>query len=171
MYNFKDDNRLHEMHKLCCKQAEHSGDLKIRYGAVLVNQYDRVLGKGYNHTPPGYDCAQCPRVLDRSIKSGTQLERCFAVHAEQEAIADAAYNYAFGTDNDDTYILWILGLNVDGTPILLDEPQFTCSFCARIMWAFDINCVMVATKSGPARMSIEEVLASSFAHVEKYKNE
>ena len=61
-------------------------------GAVIVRD-KRILTTGYNGAPSGIEsCAErgvCLR-RERNIASGTMQEVCYAVHAEQNAIAQAA---------------------------------------------------------------------------------
>lgn len=62
-------------------------------GAVTVRD-KRILTTGYNGAAAGtLSCAEkgfCIREVE-NIPSGTQHEKCFAVHAEQNAIDQAAY--------------------------------------------------------------------------------
>lgn len=61
-------------------------------GAVIVKD-KRILATGYNGAPSGVksckDKGECLR-KKLNIPSGTRQETCFAVHAEQNAIAQAA---------------------------------------------------------------------------------
>ena len=59
-----------------------------KVGAVLVKN-NRILSTGYNGTPKGIDikCQRC----ESNIKSGTELNKCSCVHAEINAIIQAAY--------------------------------------------------------------------------------
>lgn len=61
-------------------------------GAIITKQH-RILTTGYNGAPsdvlPCRDRKECIRDKD-GIKSGEKLEHCYAVHAEQNAIAQAA---------------------------------------------------------------------------------
>lgn len=61
-------------------------------GAVIVKD-KRILTTGYNGAPSGIEsCAErgvCLR-RERNIQSGTMQEVCYAVHAEQNAIIQAA---------------------------------------------------------------------------------
>jgi dCMP deaminase len=55
-------------------------------GCVLVSSRGHVLATGYNGTPSGSDhCIDSP-CPGASYPSGTGLERCEAVHAEQNAL-------------------------------------------------------------------------------------
>lgn len=61
-------------------------------GAVIVKD-KRILATGYNGAPSGVfsckDKGYCMRIRE-NIPSGTNLERCYAIHAEQNAIIQAA---------------------------------------------------------------------------------
>jgi len=62
-------------------------------GALLVSD-NRIISTGYNGTPKGYtDCNDggCPRCNNSGVKSGDGLEECLCVHAEANAIIQAAY--------------------------------------------------------------------------------
>ena len=69
----------------CYKENRH-------VGAVIVKD-KRIIATGYNGAPTGVfsckDKGYCMRVRE-GIPSGTQLEKCYAIHAEQNAIIQAA---------------------------------------------------------------------------------
>ena len=69
-----------------CYQAER------KIGAVIVKN-KRIMTTGYNGAPSGIEsCKTKGKCLRREldVPSGTKLELCYAVHAEQNAIAQAA---------------------------------------------------------------------------------
>jgi len=73
--------------------ATRSTCLRRHVGAVLVRE-KRILSTGYNGAPAGLKhCIEvgCLREKD-SIPSGTRHELCRALHAEQNAIVQAAYH-------------------------------------------------------------------------------
>ncbi|HKV43729.1 MAG TPA: cytidine/deoxycytidylate deaminase family protein [bacterium] len=73
--------------------ATRSTCLRRQVGAVIVN--DRmVLSTGYNETPRGRpNCGDggCERCRS-SAAAGTALDTCLCLHAEQNAIIQAAYH-------------------------------------------------------------------------------
>ena len=86
-------------------------------GAVIVKD-KRILTTGYNGAPSGIlscrDKGECMR--DKlGVESGTRQELCYAVHAEQNAIAQAAK----------------LGVSVDGATIYVTHQP--CTICTRII--------------------------------------
>ncbi len=86
-------------------------------GAVIVRN-KRILTTGYNGAPSGIvsckDKGECLRVK-KGIASGTCQELCYAVHAEQNAIIQAAK----------------LGVSVDGATLYCTHQP--CSICAKII--------------------------------------
>ena len=86
-------------------------------GAVVVKD-KRILTTGYNGAPSGIEsCAERGECLRRvrNIASGTMQEVCYAVHAEQNAIVQAAK----------------LGISVEGATIYVTHQP--CSMCTRII--------------------------------------
>lgn len=73
--------------------------MRRQVGAVLVRN-DRIISTGYNGAPRGlahcYDTG-CLR-SERKIPSGHRYELCRGVHAEQNAIINAAY-YGIATQD------------------------------------------------------------------------
>ncbi len=105
-------------------------------GAVIVKN-KRILTTGYNGAPAGIkNCAERGYCLrDKlGIKSGTQAEICYAIHAEQNAVIQAAK----------------LGVSVEGATIYVTHQP--CSICTRIL----IN-------SGISRIVYEQEYPDKFA--------
>ena len=90
--------------------------MRRRVGAVIVKE-KRVLSTGYNGSPKGTKhCEElgCIRVK-MNVPSGTRHELCRGVHAEQNAVTQAAY----------------FGVSVDGATIY--TTTYPCSMCAKIL--------------------------------------
>ena len=71
--------------------ATRSNCARRHVAAVIVKDH-HILSTGYNGTPHGVaNCFDggCPRCSGK-VKSGTHLEECLCVHAEQNAICQAA---------------------------------------------------------------------------------
>ena len=71
--------------------AERSNCIRRQIGAVIVKDRN-IISTGYNGTPMGVrNCYEggCPRCASKT-PSGTGLDTCLCVHAEQNAIAFAA---------------------------------------------------------------------------------
>lgn len=61
---------------------------KKKYAAVILAQNKRVVGFGYNGSPPGMDHCEdgaCPR-LQMNSPSGSAYDNCIAQHAEAGAL-------------------------------------------------------------------------------------
>jgi dCMP deaminase len=96
--------------------ATRSTCLRRQVGAVIVKE-KRVLSTGYNGAPKGLrHCEEvgCIR-LENKVESGTRHELCRGVHAEQNAVVQAAY---FGTSIKDSTIY---------------TTNFPCVLCTKIL--------------------------------------
>ena len=96
--------------------ATRSTCLRRSVGAVIVKE-KRVLTTGYNGAPRGLKhCMEtgCVR-LENHIESGTRHELCRGVHAEQNAVIQAAY----------------FGVSVKDASIYITN--FPCVLCAKIL--------------------------------------
>lgn len=86
-------------------------------GAVLVRE-NQILATGYNGAPKGVkNCLELGNCLreQKGIASGERLEYCRATHAEQNAIAQAAYQ----------------GVATKGA--MLYTTHFPCVLCAKLL--------------------------------------
>ena len=71
--------------------AKRSNCSRRHVGAVVMRD-NHILSTGYNGTPHGVkNCfaGGCPRCAGK-VRSGSRLEECLCVHAEQNAICQAA---------------------------------------------------------------------------------
>lgn len=77
--------------------ASRSSCLTRKVGAVIVKD-KMIISTGYNGTSRGIkNCNEggCQRCADRKsgkLKSGERLDECVCVHAEENALLQAAYN-------------------------------------------------------------------------------
>ena len=88
-----------------------------RIGAVIVRN-KRILTTGYNGAPSGIpSCAERGTCLRReqAIEPGTKHELCYAIHAEQNAIVQAAK----------------IGVSVEGATLYCTHQP--CVICAKII--------------------------------------
>ena len=110
------DHRFMEMAQLVSTWAScYQQERKI--GAVIVKD-KRVMTTGYNGAPAGVKtCVERGECLRKrlGIPSGTRQEMCYAVHAEQNAIIQAAK----------------LGVNIDGSTLYCTHQP--CILCAKMI--------------------------------------
>ena len=110
------DHRFMEMAQLVSTWAScYQEERKI--GAVIVKD-KRVMTTGYNGAPSGVKtCVERGEGLRKKlgIPSGTRHEMCYAVHAEQNAIIQAAK----------------LGVNIDGSTLYCTHQP--CILCAKMI--------------------------------------
>ncbi len=96
--------------------AERSTCTRRAVGAVLVKD-KRILSTGYNGAPTGLKhCLEVGCLRERlGVESGKMHELCRGIHAEQNAIIQAAYH----------------GVSVKGAAIFCTNQP--CSICARMI--------------------------------------
>jgi dCMP deaminase len=131
------DHRFMEMAQLVSSWAScYQQDRKI--GAVIVKD-KRVMTTGYNGAPAGVKtCVERGECLRKKlgIPSGTRHEMCYAVHAEQNAIIQAAK----------------IGNTTDGATIYVTNQP--CAICAKMIINAGIKRIVV--KEGyPDKLAIE----------------
>jgi len=142
----------------CLELADKSPCIKRKYGSVVVKD-DKIIGEGYNH-PVTKEMEEllCNPCIRFEINSGTRLELCSAVHAEQAAIINTYKN----NEDPDGATLYVAGKDPDGKIRELCERGFYCSFCSRIMAEVGIEEVRVLTKMGIESLSKKEYLKYSY---------
>lgn len=99
------------------KTSECSGCLRHHVGAIAV-RYNQILATGYNtSTCNVLSCKERNTCLrdNLKIKSGQELQTCFAIHAEQALLANAAKQ----------------GVSVDGATLYCTLQP--CSICAKMI--------------------------------------
>ena len=120
-------------------------------GAIIVKD-KHVLTTGYNGAPAGIQsCMERGECLRRkmNIPSGTMQEICYAVHAEQNAIVQAAR----------------LGVNVNGATLYCTHQP--CVICAKII--INAGITRVVYKHGyPDEFSLA-LFADAGVSVEKFE--
>lgn len=110
------DYRFMEMAHLVGTWSSCFADCRA-IGAVVVKD-KRVMTTGYNGAPAGTKtCKERGYCLRRklNIPSGTRAEICYAIHAEQNAVVQAAK----------------LGISIDGATLYCTHQP--CSVCAKII--------------------------------------
>ncbi len=145
------DSRFMQMAKLVATWSScYKDDRQI--GAIVVRN-KRILTTGYNGAPSGVTSCkerqECIRIK-RGIKSGTMQEVCYAVHAEQNAIIQAAK----------------LGISLqDATMYCTHQP---CSICAKMIINSGIQRV-VFEQGYPDEFSMQ-MFGEAGIKVEKYES-
>lgn len=96
--------------------ARRSTCLRRQVGAVVVRE-NRILATGYNGAPSGLrHCAEIGCLRDKmGIPSGERHELCRGLHAEQNAIIQAA----------------LYGISLQGCTFYITHQP--CSLCAKMM--------------------------------------
>jgi dCMP deaminase len=108
---------------------ERSTCLRRQVGAVIVKD-KRILATGYNGAPKGLaHCLDIGCLREQlNIPSGERHELCRAIHAEQNAVVQAATS----------------GVNISGATIY--TTTFPCSLCSKII--INASIVRIVCRKG-----------------------
>lgn len=131
--------------------AQRSTCLRRRVGAVIIRE-DQIISAGYAGAPRGtpncIDIGYCARV-EANIPSGERYELCRSVHAEANAIINAAragVSLLNGT-------MYIHVENLDGS---ITEEANSCLMCQRIIINAGLKNVIIRQKQGFLDIPISE---------------
>lgn len=120
-------------------------------GAVIVKD-KRIMTTGYNGAPAGLKtCRERGYCMRRQlgIQSGTRAELCYAIHAEQNAIIQAAK----------------LGVSIDGATLYCTHQP--CSVCAKMIINSGIHRV-IYQEGYPDEFSLE-IFKEAGVQLEQYQ--
>ena len=115
--------------------AKRSTCLRNQVGALFVMD-KRILSTGYNGAPAGLDHCGVTGCVRESVPSGTRHELCRAVHAEQNAIIQAALH----------------GISIGGSTLYCTHQP--CILCAKMMINAQVRRVVYA-QSYPDETALE----------------
>lgn len=113
--------------KIAQLMSERSTCLRRQVGAIAVRD-GRILTTGYNGPPSGMDhClpTTCVRIVE-NIPSGQSLERCKALHAEQNLIVQAA----------------LTGVVLEGCTVYCTHAP--CTTCTKLLLGIGVERIVVA---------------------------
>lgn len=123
--------------------SSRSTCLKVLMGAIIVKE-DQIIATGYvgapRHTKSSIEHGFCLR-KKLSIPSGTQYELCRSVHAEQNAIINAARAGVSLLGGD----IYIFGENRETGEIL---NAFPCFICKKMIINAGLTRVITSTTGG-----------------------
>lgn len=110
--NNKRDNMYMEIAHIFSKQ---STCLKHQVGCVITRN-NRIICGGYNGAPSGIkSCKERNSCLRKDSESGSNLQLCYASHAEMNAICQAAK----------------MGISIEGGTLY--TTTYPCSLCAKLI--------------------------------------
>jgi dCMP deaminase len=126
--------------------AKRSTCLRRAVGAVIVKD-KRILSTGYNGAPSGVRHCRETGCLRETLKvpSGSRHELCRGIHAEQNAIIQAAYH----------------GVSVKGADLFCTNQP--CSICAKMI--INAGIVRIIYRNGYADDLSREMLAEAAVEV------
>jgi dCMP deaminase len=125
--------------------------IRRRWGAIIVKN-DQIISSGYVGAPRGtpncLDLDYCPREK-AGIPAGERYELCRSVHAEMNAIINAAragVSLLGGT-------MYLYGENVKDNSIADAKP---CKLCRRVIINAGIKKVVAKTKDGYKEFNVDD---------------
>lgn len=133
--------------------SKRSTCLRRSTGAIIVKE-KRILATGYNGPPQGLlHCDELGGCLRErlSIPSGERHELCRAIHAEQNAIIQAAK----------------LGTNIDGATLYVTN--YPCFICAKML--INAGIQKIVYKDGYPDKLAKDILEEAGIKVIKFKEE
>lgn len=121
--------------------------LRRQVGAVIVKD-KRILATGYNGVPSGIEhCAERGCMRDQlGVPSGERHELCRGIHAEQNAIVQAAY----------------LGVSIDNSTLYCTNQP--CILCAKMLINAGVKRIIV--RDGYPDEAAAEMLEEADLHIE-----
>ena len=121
--------------------------LRRQVGAVIVKD-KRILATGYNGVPSGIEhCAERGCLRDRlGVPSGERHEPSRGIHAEQNAIVQAAY----------------LGVSIDNSTLYCTNQP--CILCAKMLINAGVKRIVV--RDGYPDEAAAEMLEEADLHIE-----
>jgi deoxycytidylate deaminase len=141
----------------CMRMSDSSICMKMKFGSLILAENGRISSAGYNNNYPSYHGKVCDPCLRVGVKSGTQLEKNRAIHAEQWSMISA-----LNTGKDITHgLLFVAGHNPDGSVFVNDT--FYCTFCSRLMDGTDMLGVVTYTSQGPKFRTKPKIIEESFS--------
>jgi len=136
--NFK--RKAHEYYmEEAKKQAQESNCQESHWGAVLVNQQGKIIGRGFTYIPTEDLFRYCNPCIRKHIRSGTQTEKCSSQHAEVMVFFNALDEYDM---SDITYSdMYLYGYSeIEGSPsIPILIQYYPCMHCAKVMLSFKLS--------------------------------
>lgn len=144
------DTRFVEMTRLV---GTWSSCLRRNVGAIIVRD-KRIIATGYNGAPSGIEtCKEKGECLRNKLQipSGTHAETCYAAHAEQNALMQAAK----------------LGIAVDGATLYCTHQP--CTICCKLIINSGIKRV-VYEDGYPDQFSLQ-LFDEAGVRIEKYEEE
>jgi dCMP deaminase len=127
---------------ITCLVAKRATCLRRAVGAIIVKER-RVLATGYNGAPSHVrHCAEVGCLREQlNVPSGERHELCRGIHAEQNAIIQAAYH----------------GVSIKGADLFCTN--LPCSICAKMI--INAGIVRIVYQSGYADSISKEMLAEA----------
>lgn len=127
---------------------------KMKVGAVVLKD-GTIVSRGWNYPYDGKKCEPC---LREGVPSGTRLEMCRGVHAEQACILYALENKIDLKGG----LMYVGAVRPNGEPLVKAIKEFSCTFCSRLLSQLDLIGVAEHTMRGVEILTMDEVMETSY---------
>lgn len=127
--------------------------LRRHYGAIIVRD-DQIVSSGYCGAPRGVkNCCDIGKCLREELKvpSGERYELCRSVHAEMNAVINAARSGACVIDGK----MYVYGYDVKKDCVCSGKP---CKLCTRVIINAGISKVITSEEKGITEYSLADLL-------------
>jgi len=152
-------NKYYE--KIAESVFQRSTCLRRHYGAIIVKN-DEIIATGYNGAPRGMcSCLEknsCWRE-DNKIPQGSDYNKCFSVHAEENAMLSASRRDMLEST------MYIVGENLDHSLC----SAMPCPMCLRKILNSGIGVVIYRTKDGNLILIHPQIDWSKEEYLIRYK--
>ena len=133
--------------------SKWSSCLRRQVGAIITVDR-RIVATGYNGAPSGImSCKERNQCMRESVNSGEKLDECLAVHAEQNAIAQAA-KMGISINNGELYVTTF--------PCVNCMKQIIASGITRIYYEENYNSPLSYTLAKEANIDIINVKENKY---------
>lgn len=147
----KRPNKINYYLGIAVAVAERSTCLRRKFGAIIVKD-DQIISTGYVGAPRGMenciDAGYCPRE-EMNIPHGQQYELCKSVHAEANAIINAARAGVSLLGGN----LYMAGINKTDKPVKKFRP---CKMCRRLIINAGLKKVFVKNNGGHEEFIVKD---------------
>jgi deoxycytidylate deaminase len=129
--------------------ATMSNCKKMKYGSIIADFNGIVISCDFNHSiRPDLCCVR------EGVKSGTQHEKCYALHAEGSA--------ALRANIEGPKVCYVAGYYPDGREI--KGSTYYCTSCARSLYEIGVKYIVLPTdnEQGFTILTIDEAIDSAY---------
>lgn len=128
---------------------------RMHFGAIVVRD-NKILTEAYNMPYSNQICNPC---LRENIRGSTEMERCHAIHAEQQCILNALNNQI----DISGATMYVAGtFPSDNNPYIIKAKSYYCTLCSRLLSGTKLDNITIDTVNGIFKFTRKEYADISF---------